>query len=110
TPGEKDGIEAGRFKLALKDCYAVITASAQAGAVKPKTQLDLPFIADRTMDALDPRVTIPRRVLTGVFIPPRIRVEIGNEFVEAMLYPNSDRRMYSPLKTLSSELFLPNIT
>jgi hypothetical protein len=48
-------------------------------------------------------------VLAGILLPPRIREEIGESFVEAMAYPEFDLPMYEPLKNLSSELFLPNL-
>ena len=107
--GRADSFEAVRFKQALKDSYSLIAASAHAGAVEPKKQLDLAAIAQGTIVAIDPERTIPRRVLAGISIPPRIRAEIGEQFVEAMAYPELDTPMYEPLKNLSAELFLPNI-
>ncbi|HMA17108.1 MAG TPA: hypothetical protein VKS03_01585, partial [Thermoanaerobaculia bacterium] len=59
--------------------------------------------------AIDPDRTIPKRVMAGIFLPARIRAEIGERFVEAMAYPEFDIPMYEPLKNLSAELFLPNI-
>ncbi|MBA3638993.1 MAG: hypothetical protein H0W53_06875 [Acidobacteria bacterium] len=107
--GSTDSVEAVRFKQALKDSYELIAASSEAGAIEPKEKLDLADIAQGVVAAIDPEQTIPRRVLTGISLPQRIRAEIGEQFVEAMAYPEFDTPMYEPLKNISAELFLPNI-
>jgi hypothetical protein len=109
SAGGADSAEAVRFKQALKDVYTLIAVSAEAGAVGQKKQLDLTGIVEGVITAINPERTIPRRVYAGIFLPPRIRAEIGEQFVEAMAYPEFDTPMYEPLKKLSSELFLPNI-
>src|SRR5262249_7102979 len=59
--------------------------------------------------AVDPSVTIPKRGLSLITIPPWIRELIGDDFNEVMAYPKIDLPMYAPLKEISAELFLPNI-
>jgi hypothetical protein len=107
--GGADSVEAMRFKAALKEAYTLIVSSRKAGAVEPKHTLDLPALNIKMLTAIDPDRTIPKRVMAGIFLPPRIREEIGDGFVEAMAYPEFDTPMYEPLKNLSAELFLPNI-
>lgn len=107
--GATDSVEAERFKRALGDAYTLIEASGRAGAEVPKKRLDLPALAQGTFVALNPEITVPKRILAGIFLPPRIRAEIGEQFVEAMAYPEIDIPMYEPLKNLSAELFLPNL-
>lgn len=107
--GRTDSVEATRFKTALKEAYTMIAVSTQAGMRPPKRSLDLSTVAKKVMAAIDPERTIPKRVLSGLSLPQRIRAEIGEEFVEAMAYPEFDIPMYEPLKNISAELFLPNI-
>jgi hypothetical protein len=107
--GGADSVEAGRLKTALKDSYILINASEQAAVVPPKTKLDLGVLIGGMVNQINPNFTIPRRIMTAIFLPPRIRAEIGEQFVEAMAYPEIDIPMYEPLKKLSAELFLPNI-
>ncbi|HET8772913.1 MAG TPA: hypothetical protein VFP80_03950 [Thermoanaerobaculia bacterium] len=109
STGTVDSQEAIDFKDALKDIYILLEASEQAGAVPPKKTLDLDEIVEGIFVGIDPAKTIPRRVLGTILIPPRIRMEMGEQFVEAMAYPEFDTPMYEPLKNISSELFLPNI-
>jgi hypothetical protein len=111
--GGTDSVEAARFKAALRQSLTLIQASKTVGAALPKTRLDLNIIATEAIKSINPRVTIPKRVLAGVFIPPRIKEEINpppnQSFVEPMAYPIIDQPMYEPLAGRSSELFLPNI-
>ena len=111
--GGADSVEATRFKTALRGQFQMTQISAEAGRVPPKHRLDLQEIADTGINAIDPARTIPKRVMAGLFIPPRIRDAVdpkpSETFVEPMGYPIIDLPMYEPLKDLSSELFLPNI-
>lgn len=111
--GAVDSIEASRFKLALRDTFDLVQTSNAAGLVSPKRSLDLGKIVTDQFNATLPARTIPKRVMAGIFIPPRIQVDLvpppAETFVEPMAYPVIDQPMYEPLKNLSSELFLPNI-
>lgn len=108
-----DGLEAGRFKAALRETFGLMRVSAEAGRIAPKRTLDLVRIVDTGLRALEPKRTIPKRVMGGILVPPRLLADLvpaGTEsFVEPMAYPVIDQPMYEPLKNLSSELFLPNI-
>jgi hypothetical protein len=108
-PGAFDSQEGIDFKDALKDIYILLGASEQAGALPPKKTLDLGLIVNEMVIAVDPKKTVPKRVLGTIVLPPRVRLEIGELFVEAMAYPEFDTPMYEPLKNISSDLFLPNI-
>ena len=107
--GGADGPEAVRFKDALRGGYALLEGSAQVGAVPFRETLNLPTLARTLLGRIDPGLTIPRRVMAGIFLPPRIRAELGEAFVEAIAYPVIDLPMYKPLTDLSAELFLPNL-
>jgi hypothetical protein len=107
--GASDSIEAARFKAALRETDTLFAAAGAAAAVPAKRRLDLAATAGSIVEAIDPQVTLPKRVVAGVFLPPRIKEEIGDGFVEAMAYPEFDTPMYEPLKNISAELFLPNI-
>jgi hypothetical protein len=108
-----DSVEAARFKDALRDAFTSVQASAAASRVPPRRRLDLVGVIDEGMRSIDPVRTIPKRVLAGIFLPPRIvcaiNVKPTETFIEPMAYPVIDVPMYEPLKDISSELFLPNI-
>jgi hypothetical protein len=111
--GGTDSVEAVRFKQALIDTFEVVQLSAAAGRVPPKRSLDLARLVNDQLQATLPARTIPKRIMAGIFIPPRLTGDIfrppAETFVEPMAYPVIDLPMYEPLKNLSSELFLPNI-
>lgn len=111
--GGPDSVEASRFKTALREQFQMAQLSTEAGRVPTKRRLDLDQLATTGVNAVDPARTIPKRVMAGLFIPPRIRDAVEPKptetFVEPLAYPVIDLPMYEPLKNLSSELFLPNI-
>jgi hypothetical protein len=108
-----DSVEASRFKVALRSGFDLVQVSAVVGRPPVRTSLDLNAVTTGSFQSLQPKVTIPKRVYAGIFVPPRILGEIAPRpaevFVEPMAYPVIDQPMYEPLKNLSSELFLPNI-
>jgi hypothetical protein len=107
--GAVDSPEAARYKTALKDAGVLIQASNEAGLAPVRRPIDLAAWAGAMIAGTNPAVTVPRRVLAGIFLPPRIRLELPEDLVEVMAYPEFDTPMYEPLKGLSAELFLPNI-
>ena len=111
--GGKESAESARFKTALKDLHAVVRASAAADTVgengPDRPRLDLARNSEIAVRALDPAITIPRRAAALVTLPPRIRNELTDGFVEAMAYPVFDIPMYKPLADLSAELLIPNV-
>ena len=60
--------------------------------------LDLAALTEKMVVAVDPLVTIPRRGLSIINIPPWVRELIGDDFGEIMAYPKIDVPMYGPLK------------
>jgi hypothetical protein len=109
TPGGTDNPEAVRFKSALRDGFALMQVSTQVGPVPVRSGLDLLSLTQGMLAKVDPTFTVPRRVLSGVRLPPRITTEQQDPFTEVMAYPVIDAPMYKPLADLSSELFLPNV-
>jgi hypothetical protein len=109
TVGASDSPDAVRFKTALRDLFTLVQASKAAAPEQPPIRLDLKTVATTTIGAIDPIVTIPRRAISAIFIPPWILAQIGERFGEVMAYPKIDLPMYEPLKAISAELFLPNI-
>ncbi len=107
-----DSVEATKFKDALRGAYDLIAATAEVGRPKPKNKLDLAVLTTTVIEAVEPRRTIPNRVMSGIFVPPRISTSMvprPEVFVEPMAYPIIDEPMYKPLTDRSEELFLPNI-
>jgi len=107
--GNTDSSEAARLKVALRDLFALTKASFQVAPRAPSQRLDVGAAARTTFAALDPRITVARRVGNSITVPTRIREQLPERFVEAMAYPQFDTPMYLPLVSISSDLFLPNI-
>lgn len=107
--GATDSPEASRFKTALRDTYKFVQLSGQAGAIPKLGELNVNLMVEETIKGINPELTIPRLVLNNIQIPAHIFKLIGQEFKEAMAYPEFDIPMYKPLVDISTELFLPNI-
>lgn len=104
-----DSPEAARLKSALRETFAVHEAARSVGRAPARATLDLDALASAAVAALDPTLTVPRRVMAGITLPARVVAEVGSGFVEPMAYPVIDAPMYEPLAKLGTELFLPNI-
>jgi hypothetical protein len=111
--GAADSVEATRFKAALKNSFSLIQTANNVGAITPPRKLALSQIVNTQVQSTLPARTIPRRVMAGILVPPRIMDGIATAptetFVEPVAYPVIDLPMYEPLKNLSSEYFLPNL-
>jgi hypothetical protein len=107
--GESDGAEAVRFKRGLRDAYTLVQESEKLGRVDPRPPIDIVKVTGDLIANTDPKLTVPRWVFNGVSIPPRVRDEIGEDFVEAMAYPEIDLPMYKPLADAGDDLFVPNL-
>jgi hypothetical protein len=110
APGASDSPTAVLFKTALRDSYTLLAAGKAAAQRPAPVPLDLAGTTRTLVAGLNPRLTIPRRGLSFIGIPPWIRDLIGDDFNEVMAYPKIDLPMYAPLKDISVELFLPNIS
>lgn len=109
TTGASDSVQASRFKTALQGAYAVLQTGLAPG-IKPRpVPIDVAAVSSAAITTLDPARTIPRFVLGRIEIPPHIIDLIGEDFVEAMAYPEFDTPMYEPLVKRSTELFVPNL-
>jgi hypothetical protein len=107
--GAADTAEGTRFKVALRDLFTLTETARKAAPIVPAVAMNVGAVTRTTLAALDPRITVVRRIGTSITIPPRIRDQLPERFVEAMAYPQFDTPMYGPLVTQSSELLLPNI-
>jgi hypothetical protein len=101
-----DSPEAVRFKRALADVY---TATSVTYARPIKAPIDLTATGLVVRQGVHPRFTLPRRMKSLVFLPPRVAGNMVETFSPCMAYPVFNRPMYKPLSELSAELFLPNI-
>jgi len=108
-PGAADSDQAARFKRGLREWHELHRASAESSARPKRDCFGLGPLAVATFDAIDPKVTIPKRTISTVRIPPRIQADLVEEFGEVIVYPVIDEPMYQPLKNISDELFLPNV-
>jgi hypothetical protein len=104
-----DSAEAARFKTALRDWGGLNVASKTAAAEPAAVSLGVERLAQATIAAIDPDLTIKRRVLAGISLPARVIEQLTERFQEVMAYPRIDLPMYGPLVAISGELFLPNI-
>lgn len=105
----EDSAELQRFKAALKDANLVLQESRRIGTVKPRPALDITAVNKAVFEKIDPSVTIPNWVISGLYLPPFIKAQQKETFKEAEAYPVFDLPMYKPLAEYSAELFLPNI-
>jgi hypothetical protein len=108
-PGSTDSAEAVRFKTALKEVNTILTASAAVAVEPVRQRLNLPTLTGQIITAINPDLTVPKRTLGTITLPPWIVAGLFEVFQEAMAYPELDIPMYKPLVDISSELFLPNI-
>jgi hypothetical protein len=107
-----DSPTAARFKDALRDWHNVKQATDVSGVVPPRTRFrraGLERLAAGATAAIQPAVTVPRRLRAGITLPPRIVADLEEDFGEVMAYPRIDQPMYEPLRDRSSELLLPNL-
>ena len=107
--GETDNPEAARFKNALRDQYRLIDTSGVLGKVPEPVPLTLTQVAKDIKAEIKPDLTVPRWILSGINIPPRIKEQTGEDFVEVMAYPEFDLPMYEPLVKADKDGFVPNL-
>jgi len=112
-PGSSgDSPTAVRFKGALRDWARLYRASESVGFEAVPAQFGISgliSLAKGAAAAVEPAVTIPKRILAGITIPPRVVVDMVEDFGEVMAYPRIDNPMYEPLRDLSDEYLLPNL-
>ena len=104
--GSTDSPVAARFKTALRDVY---TFTSVEFSQPDRGTLALPELANSTVAAIDPAVTVPLRLHGSILLPPWLEDNLVEQFTPVMAYPVFDLPMYKPLADLSSELFLPHI-
>jgi hypothetical protein len=109
TVGATDSPTAVRFKNALRDSFSLIVTTRDVSFRPTPATLDLAVLLRTMVAAVDPQITIARRGLSILTIPPWILAFLQDPFGEVMAYPKIDLPMYEPLKAISAELFLPNI-
>jgi hypothetical protein len=109
SAGATDSVEAANYKTALRDSYTLVQLSMQAAYQPPPVTLNIQQLVADTFAGIHPNLTLPRYVFGNVYLPDRIRVELGETFKPAMAYPEIDIPMYKPLIDISTEHFLPNI-
>ena len=109
STGSTDSEEAVRFKGALRDSLLMVQTAKDLGKITPRPKINITTTADITYKAIDPAVTIPKMIFSGLYIPARIKQSLVEDFVEVMAYPKIELPMYEPLKNTSKEYFLPNL-
>lgn len=108
--GLTDSDEGKRFKIALRDVFSLVHTSKTVSVAPVREALQLSPFTQNIVATINPTVTIPKFVYSGIRIPFRIVDQMEDEiFQEAMAYPVFDIPMYKPLVEKSDELFLPNI-
>ena len=107
--GETDNADATRFKSALRDEFRLLETSRRIGQVPIPVPLRIQRVADDIVAGTRPELTVPRWTWSGITIPPRIRDQIGERFVEVMAYPEFDTPMYEPLVKSDKDGFVPNL-
>jgi hypothetical protein len=112
--GKTDSTEARRFKAGIRDVRTLVTAGKVAAARTSGDEgsgapIGFANVATTVLAAINPDLTVPRRTLAGIELPPRLAPLVTEKFLEPFAYPVFDMPMYKPLIDISSELFLPNL-
>lgn len=108
-PGGADNDAAKAFKQSLEDQFRLIAVSAELGKLPERKPFDVVKVTENVVSGLHPALTVPRWTMATIDIPPRIRAQMGDDFVEAMAYPEFDTPMYEPLSKGDADRFVPNI-
>jgi hypothetical protein len=104
-----DSAELQRFKDALKDANEILQESRRIGTVAPRPALNIDLVNIAVFEKINPLVTIPNWVMSGLYLPPFLVAQQRETFKEAEAYPVFDLPMYKPMADYSAEMFLPNI-
>ncbi|MEO6916529.1 MAG: hypothetical protein ABI151_13620, partial [Chitinophagaceae bacterium] len=109
--GSTDSNNAVLFKTSLKDMYRLMQVNRTATPVATAPfKIALDSLAVTILQQLKPEKTVAAWTNQQVSLPPWIKDQLVDEgFVEAMAYPKINKPMYSDLKKISDELFLPNV-
>lgn len=107
--GGSDSTEAIRFKEALVGSYTLVGASAAASMRPVPAQLEFEPLRADILSSIHPDLTIRRRILGGIILPPHIAIQLGEDFTEVMAYPQIDQPMYKPLVDMSADMFVPGL-
>lgn len=103
-----DNEVAANFRQALIDLHSLFEFEA---AIEPevKQQLDLVATAQTLVEAINPLVTVPKRTLSYLGLPPVMLDQVGDYIKPVMAYPIFKDPMYEPLRDLSADLLIPNV-
>jgi hypothetical protein len=109
TPGPiptGDSVEAANFRTAalMSNQRLVIRLPAPL----PLLAFDMTIGSAKVARAIDPRVSLPRR-LSALIKIPNVSFERPEEIVEVMAHPDFEDAMYAPLRDISKELLIPNL-
>ena len=109
TPGGANGEskEAQNFRLAVKGLSAILLVPKPP--VKTFTAFNLVNAKQKVTTAITPRVSYGKRLTYLVNIPNLTWINVQEEIVDAMAYPDFEDPMYKKLSEKSSELLLPNL-
>ena len=107
-PGRTDSVEAANFRSAL----LAMNKRFETPVLQPaeKKKLDLNNVSSKLLKAINPVVTIPRRIMSVVSIPKYVKYRRAFEtIVPIMAHPVFTDPMYKPMHDISSELLAPNL-
>ncbi len=108
STGRADSIEAANFRTALLAMNKRFETPVSQPAEKFK--LDLNNASLKLLEAINPVVTIPRRIMSVVSIPKNVKYRRAYEtIVPIMAHPVFTDPMYKPMLDISSELLVPNL-
>ena len=109
TPGGANGEsrEAEHFRTAVAGLSGILMVPSPV--IKPKTAFDLVNAKQKMTKAITPRFAHGKRLSYLVNIPNLSWINLQEEIVDAMAYPDFEEPMYKKLSEKSSELLLPNL-
>jgi hypothetical protein len=105
----RDSPEGGFFRTALLDLHNRLEITLPAP--EPRPVADISAISITLVNALNPKSTIVQRTLSTISIPSIFNFQPSQEtIVPIMAHPVFADPMYKPLRDLSSELLIPNLS
>ncbi|GAB4042323.1 hypothetical protein [Spirosoma litoris] len=103
TTVQRDNATVANFRKALISFHTVLT---QTVALPPTRQpAPVPTMSQKLVDALNPRISFPLRVLPGISKGDKKPEKVSR----VMAYPDIKDAMYEPLVAINKEFFVPNL-
>jgi hypothetical protein len=107
-PRNPEGDEAALFRTALLNLHARLEMSTPAP--EPKPPVDMGTVSNALVNALNPRTAILQRTMSMIDLGSSFSSARSFTIAPVMGHPVFPDPMYKPLRDISSELLIPNLS